>query len=148
MVRGFEVLPDYVARGVALPARQTSRSAGYDLAAAEDVMIPPGDVALVPTGLRAIMLDGEFLGVYIRSSLGLRRGLALANGVGIIDADYAHNPDNGGHLFIALRNVGREAAHVARGERVAQAIFQPYALADHDAASGGRTGGFGSTGQS
>ncbi len=147
MTRRFEILPEYMGRGVELPTRQTAHSAGYDLAAADEVTIPPGGVALVPTGLRAIMPTNEFLAIYIRSSLGLRRGLLPANGVGIIDADYAHNSDNGGHILLPLRNLGVEPARIARGERVAQAIFQPYGVVDDDLAHGGRRGGFGSTGQ-
>ena len=147
MIRGFEILPEYVQRGVVLPSRQTAASAGYDLAAAEDAMIPPGAVVMVPTGLRAVMPGDEYLAIHVRSSVALRRGLVLANGTGIIDADYAHNPQNGGHILIALRNSGSTPAAVARGERIAQGIFQRYLIVDHDVAQGVRHGGFGSTGQ-
>lgn len=146
MPRRFEVLDSYAARGVTPPRRQTGGAAGYDLAAAEDVTVPPGGVALVPTGLRVLLPPGEFLAIYARSSLALRSGLVLANGVGVIDADYAGNPDNGGHIHVALRNLGPAPARVARGERVAQAIFQPFALADGDRPGPARRGGFGSTG--
>jgi dUTP pyrophosphatase len=144
MARRFEVLPGYA--GVALPERGTAASAGYDLAAAEEIVVPAGGVAFVPTGLRAILPEDEFLAIYARSSIATRRGLVLANGVGVVDADYAHNPDNGGHILVALRNLGTEPARIVRGERVAQAIFQRYALIDADRARGARLGGFGSTG--
>jgi dUTP pyrophosphatase len=144
--RRFEVLPEYRGRGVTLPRRQTPGSAGYDLAAAEDTIVPPGGTALVPTGLRAVFPPDEFLGVYVRSSVALRRGLALANGVGVIDADYARSA-NGGHILIAVRNLGTRPVRIARGERIAQGIFQRYAVADDDRPAGrARRGGFGSTG--
>ena len=145
-MRRFEVLPGYAQRGVRPPVRQTAGSAGYDLAAAEDAAVPAGGVGLVPTGLRVLLPPGEFLAVYARSGLASRRGLVLANGVGIIDADYAGNPENGGHILLAVRNLGTADAWIARGERIAQAIFQAHGLADDDAAGGNRRGGFGSTG--
>ncbi len=147
MARRFEVLPEYAPRGVLPPRRQTAGSAGYDLAAAEAALIPPGGVAVVPTGLRVRLPPGEFLAIYARSSLAVRRGLVLANGVGIVDADYADNPANGGHIQLALRNLGAEPVRVEAGERLAQGIFQAFARADGDDAAGDRSGGFGSTGQ-
>jgi dUTP pyrophosphatase len=141
------VLPGYEGRATP-PSRRTPGSAGYDLAAAEDVVVPPRGVALVPTGLRAVMGPGEFLALYVRSSLAVRRGLMLANGTGIVDQDYAGNPDNGGHILVALYNPGDAPVHVARGERVAQGIFQRFLVVDEEAPPGGpREGGFGSTGR-
>jgi dUTP pyrophosphatase len=147
MPRRFEVLPGYAERGVTPPQRQTAGAAGYDIAAAEDVTVPPGGVAVVPTGLRVLLPPGEFLALYARSSLAVRRGLTLANGVGIIDADYAGNPTNGGAIHVALRNLGAATVAIARGERIAQAVFQPFALAEDDAPGGAGAGGFGSTGR-
>ena len=144
--RGFEVLPAYRER-VSPPRRQTAAAAGYDLAAAEPVEVPPGGVVLVPTGLCAHMPPGEYLSIHIRSSLGVRAGLVLANGTGIIDADYAGNPDNAGHILVALRNLGQAPVVIAAGERVAQGIFQRYLVTDDDAPGGARAGGFGSTGR-
>lgn len=146
MSRRFEWVPGYGGGDAALPRRQTSASAGYDLTAAAEAEVPPGGVALVPTGVRARMAPDEFLAIYPRSGLALRRGLVLANGVGIIDADYADNPDNGGHILLALRNLQPSPARIARGERIAQAIFQRFGVVDGDAAAGPRGGGFGSTG--
>ena len=143
--RHFEVLPGWEARGVVVPQRQTGRAAGYDLAAAESVRLAPGQVAMVPTGLCVRLPPDEFLAIYVRSGVAVRRGLVLANGVAVIDADYIDSP-GGGHILIALRNIGGAVADVGAGERIAQGIFQPYRLADGDAASGARDGGFGSTG--
>lgn len=144
--RRFAPISAYEGR-VTLPARQTAHSAGYDLAAAEEVRIPPGGVALVPTGLKAYMGEGEVLILAIRSSLGMKRNLSLANSIGVIDADYVDNPDNEGHIRVGLRNFGHEEAVIAAGERVAQAIFVPFLITSDDAATGQRTGGIGSTGR-
>lgn len=127
------------------PRRQTGRAAGYDLAAAEAVRLTPGEVAMVPTGLCVRLPPDEFLAIYVRSGVAVRRGVVLANGVAVIDADYIDSP-GGGHILIALRNVGDAVAEIGAGERIAQGIFQPFRLADGDAAAGARGGGFGSTG--
>jgi len=132
---------------VSLPERKTARSAGYDLAAAADVVLEPGQVVLVPTGLKAYMEPDEVLLLTIRSSLAVKRGLMLANGVGVIDADYADNPDNEGHIQVAMVNLGSLPVHLAKGERIAQGIFLKYLSTCDDHAAGERTGGFGSTGR-
>jgi len=144
LTRRFAAVSAYAGR-VNLPVRKTGQSAGYDLEAAEPVCIEPGAVALVPTGLKVYMEPGEALLVYVRSSLAVGRGLMLANGVGVIDADYADNPENEGHIMIALYNFGPAPAQIARGERIAQGIFTRFLTTADDAAAGARVGGFGST---
>ena len=131
---------------VSLPQRKTAGSAGYDLAAAADTVVEPGRVTLVPTGLKAYMGPDEVLLLTIRSSLAAKRGLLLANGVGVIDSDYADNPDNEGHIMVALANYGGAPVTIAAGERIAQGIFVHYLTTADDAAGGKRQGGFGSTG--
>lgn len=144
-IRRFEQVPGFVGE-IPLPARQTAGSAGYDLRAAEDAAIAPGEVRLVATGVRAVFPPGEFLAIFARSSLAVRRKLGLANGVGVIDSDYCGNPDNGGHLFVPLWNFGSSMAYVQRGERIAQGIFLPFLLTvDDRPAAERREGGFGST---
>lgn len=147
MSRRFAIVSAYQGRGLSLPQRKTAQSAGYDLAAADAVQIAPGQVALVPTGVKAYMPANEHLQIHIRSSLAVKRGLSLANGVGIIDADYVDNPDNEGQIFVALRNGGAEPVQIAAGERIAQAIFVPYGVTSDDQPGGARLGGFGSTGR-
>lgn len=144
--RRFAAIRSWEGR-VRLPQRKTTHSAGYDLEAAADLIIPPGGTALVPTGLKAYMGAEEVLLVMIRSSLAVKRGLMLANGVGVIDADYADNPENEGHIMVALANTGQTPILITAGERVAQAIFTRFLIAAEDGASGARTGGFGSTGE-
>lgn len=147
-LRGFEVVGAYAEKGIALPVRKTAASAGYDLAAAEAAVLAPGECALIPTGLKAYMQPDEVLFIYIRSSLAARHSLTLTNSVGIIDADYYDNPQNEGHIYIALRNDGTKPVSFERGERLAQGIFSKYLTADGDLAGEGarREGGFGSTG--
>ena len=146
-IRGFEKITSYAHLNFPLPKRQTERSAGYDFYLPEAVTIEPGQVVLVKTGVKAYMQDDEFLGMHIRSSMAVKRGLVLVNNVGIIDADYYNNPDNEGHIMVAIRNSGTEAVTLEAGERIAQGIFYKYLVADGDAQGkkAVRGGGFGST---
>ena len=89
--RGFEIVSKYQGRGIDLPQRKTAASAGYDLQAARTVVVEPGQLAMVPTGLKAYMQRDEVLTIHIRSSMAIKRGLMLANHVGIVDADYYNN---------------------------------------------------------
>ena len=141
MTRGFEILSGYENCGIKLPTRGTAKSAGYDLEAAEDVLVTGRKISLVPTGLKAFMLPDEVLLIYIRSSLAVKHGVTLANGVGVIDADY------GGHIILPLISFGADF-EIRRGMRIAQGIFQKYLLADGDEIGVGaiRAGRFGSTG--
>lgn len=99
----------------------------------------------VPTGIKAWMPPDEFLGVYIRSSLAFRHQLMLVNNVGIIDSDYFENPENDGHIMVGLINLGRETVILEKGERFAQAIFQPFRRIEEKVLPT-RQGGLGSTG--
>ncbi|MCR5757154.1 MAG: dUTP diphosphatase [Selenomonas sp.] len=148
-LRGFAIVRDWLDKDIHLPQRQTGASAGYDLEAAEDCRLPAGGMVLVPTGLKAYMQPGEVLTLHIRSSMAVKHQLMLANSVGIIDADYYDNPQNEGHIMVALVNLGKEDFLLHKGERVAQGIFLPYLTADADEAGRGsqRQGGFGSTGK-
>lgn len=146
--RGFEIVSVYENDGIYLPQRKTGASTGYDFASAEAVVIPAGECALVPTGVKAYMQRDEVLLIYIRSSTALKKRLMLMNSVGVIDADYYGNAENEGHIYIPLCNCGKEAVHIAAGERIAQGIFTRYLTVDGDMAGQGnvRVGGFGSTG--
>ena len=130
-----------------MPERKTQKSAGYDFCLPEDVVLEPGKLQLVPTGIKAYMQDGEYLGMHIRSSMAVKKRIMLVNNVGIIDADYYNNADNEGHIMLALLNTGNEPLALSKGECVAQGIFYNYLVADGDADSekAVRGGGFGST---
>ena len=148
-VRGFEVVSDYEElpkdERPILPRRQTKYSAGYDFYAMQDTFIPRGWPALVRVGVKAYMPPDEHLEIHIRSSYGMKYGMCLANGVGIIDADYYNNPDNEGEILIKLINHGNDGMVIRRGDRFAQGIFVKHYLIDNDDADGERVGGVGST---
>lgn len=141
-MRGFEILPEYEGCGINLPTRRTAFSAGYDLHSAEDVLVTDKNVTLVPTGLRAFLLPDEVLLIHIRSGLAVKHGLTLANGVGVIDADYRD------HIILPVITFNGEFA-IKKGMRIAQAIFQKYLTVDGDNIGVGekRLGRFGSTGE-
>ena len=147
--RGFEVAKGFEGVGVNLPIRKTKYSAGYDIEALEDTVIPafkPGQKpTLVKTGIKAYMQDDDFLILCNRSSNPGKKGLVLANGVGIVDKDYYGNPDNDGHIMFAFFNIKDEDIEIKKGDAIGQAIFQKYYAVDEDYAEGTRKGGFGST---
>ncbi|HEM3491859.1 TPA: dUTP diphosphatase [Streptococcus suis] len=144
-IRGFELVSQFTDENL-LPKRETAHAAGYDLKAAETVSLEPGEIKLVPTGIKAYMQANEVLYLYDRSSNPRKKGLVLINSVGVIDGDYYGNPANEGHIFAQMRNITEETVVVEAGERIVQAVFSPFLLADGDQADGVRTGGFGSTG--
>lgn len=130
-----------------LPAYATNGAAGFDLAASDDLTIEPGEVALVPTGLVIEVPPGYFLAVFARSSTPLKRGLMVANGVGVVDADYCGPTDE---IRIALVNITPGRVTVRAGDRLAQGIFLAAPrVAWEDAAElrSDARGGFGSTGR-
>src|SRR5688572_5018794 len=109
-----------LAPSVSLPEYQTPGAAGFDLAASIDVVVEPGAVALVPTGVVIKVPDGHFLGIFARSSTPLKRGLMVANGVGVVDPDYCGPTDE---VKIAVLNFTDEPVTIRAGERIAQGIF-------------------------
>lgn len=147
--RGFEIVKGYEDSNLNLPVRKTKYSAGYDFEAAEDVVIPafkPGTKpVLVKTGIKAYMGEDEVLILANRSSNPKKKGLVLANSIGVIDADYYGNPDNDGHIMFAFYNFGDTDTTVSKGDAIGQGIFQKFFVTDDDAATGSRLGGFGST---
>ena len=100
---------------------------------------------LVPTGIKCEVPEDMYLELSVRSSCPLKHWLILANGVGIIDADYYNNPDNEGHIFFQIINLSPFDIILKKGDAIGQGIFKKYYLTDDDAADGFRAGGFGST---
>jgi dUTP pyrophosphatase len=129
-----------------IPHYESSAAAGFDLAASEDLIVAPGEVRLVPTGLVIEVPAGMFLGIFARSSTPLRRGLMVANGVGVVDPDYCGPSDE---VKIAVLNFTTQPVRIAAGDRIAQGIFLPAARVRWEEAGELRKesrGGFGSTG--
>ena len=147
--RGFEIAKGFEYAGINLPVRSTKNSAGYDIEAAEDVTIPAFKLGqkpvLVKTGLKAYMQSDEVLILANRSSNPGKKGLILANSIGVVDSDYYGNPDNDGHIMFAFFNFKDEDIEIKKGDRIGQGMFQKYLVTDNDIAGGERTGGFGST---
>ena len=174
----FEKVSRYADKEIAAPVRKTGESAGYDLVAAEDYIIPslwlmtaeangswnvqPDEFitmeqmarftketgykpTLVSTGMKCKLDQGSFLQLSVRSSSPLKYWLMLANGVGIIDADYYNNPDNEGEIFLQIYNLSPFNIQIKEGEAIGQGIILPYGVTEDDIVMGERTGGFGST---
>lgn len=146
-IRGFEVVSAFEEQNINLPTRKTTESAGYDIECAEAVTLEPNQVVLVPTGLKAFMAYDEYLAIHIRSSMAIKRKLALVNSTGIIDSDYYNNEDNEGHIQVLLKNTTATDYVVKKGDKIAQGIFQEYKRVANDCPRGPRKGGFGSTGK-
>lgn len=130
---------------IVLPKRSTKYSAGYDFYSIMDFKLNPGERKVIPTGIKCIMNDNEYLAIYIRSSLGFKYNVRMCNQVGIIDKDYYGNIENDGHMMVALQNEGDKILEIKKGDRFAQCIFTPYYITDDDTANGDRLGGIGST---
>lgn len=132
---------------IIMPMRKTKKSAGYDICSAVSFKLAPGESKKVPTGLKAYMQDDEFLAIYIRSSLGIKKDIMLKNQVGIIDADFYNNPDNEGHFVVGIINNGKDVFECNKGDAIAQGIFQKYYTVDDEDESklALRMGGIGST---
>src|ERR687890_600241 len=112
---------------VALPRYESDGAAAFDLSAAADVTVAPSQVALVPTGLVIEVPAGMFLGIFARSSTPLKRGLMVANGVGVVDPDYCGPADE---VKIAVLNFTARAVTVSAGDRIAQGILLPATRVD------------------
>jgi len=132
---------------IPFPSYQTPGAAGFDLAASADLTIEPGRVALVPTGLVIEAPAGHFLGIFARSSTPLKKGLMVANGVGVVDQDYCGPTDE---VKIQVLNFTAAAIDVKRGDRIAQGLFLPVTRVEWEEAGDdlrqGSRGGFGATG--
>ena len=100
---------------------------------------------LVSTGMKCKLDPGTYLELSVRSSCPLKHWLILANGVGIIDADYYNNPDNEGEIFVQIINLSPFTIKLKKGDKIAQGIVSRYYTVEDDIRNGERTGGFGST---
>jgi dUTP pyrophosphatase len=135
--------------GVQMPSFQTPDSVGFDLVAAIDVTLGPGAIVAVPTGLVVEPPAGFHLVIAARSSLSAKKGLILANGIGVVDPDYCGPEDE---LLLALWNPSaRASVDVRQGERLCQAFFRQFPTVglvqvSRDELGAASRGGLGSTG--
>lgn len=145
-VRGFEVVRGLEAENIKLPVRKTRYSAGYDIEAPKDYILPPQKLVTIATGVKAYMPEDEYLAIFIRSSMGIKNRLSLANGQAIIDSDYYGSPESDGHIFLTLINNGEQDFHLPAGTCFAQGIFSRYFKVDNEPEiSAERVSGIGST---
>src|ERR1044071_5409762 len=105
---------------VSLPTYATEEAGGFDLAASQDMTLAPGQIALVRTGLVIEVPSGHFLAIFARSSTPLKRGLVVANGVGVVDPDYCGPEDE---VMIQVLNITDTRIRIRRGDRLAQGII-------------------------
>ena len=165
--RGFEICKGYEDKDINLPIRKTKNSVGYDIEAAEETVIPsiwktvftnmgkflkgendyePIKPTLVKTGIKSYFREDEVLFLANRSSNPAKKGLILANSIGIVECDYYENPDNDGHLMYAFYNFFPTDTIIHKHDTVGQAYFQQFLVADNDVSTNAkRMGGFGST---
>ena len=128
------------------PSRGTKNSAGYDFKAILPFTLKPNEIKKIPTGMKVTMKDDEVLLVVVRSSMGFKYNIRMCNQVGVMDKDYYNNPNNEGHMWIALKNEGDKEYTVEKGEAFAQGMFIKYlTVDDEEEITKERTGGFGST---
>lgn len=141
-------IPSENGKTVNAPFYATPGSAGMDLSACidEPIVIKKGEIAFIPTGISISLPSNDYVAyIYARSGLACKKGITLANCVGVIDSDYR------GEIKCALINLGTEDFTVNFGDRIAQLVIAPVCIADInitedlDETSRG-TGGFGSTG--
>lgn len=130
-----------------VPTHGSAEAAGWDLYnAGSDVIIPAGQTVKIGTGIAIELPKGTFGGVFPRSGLATKYGLAPANKVGVIDADYR------GEVIVALHNHSTNDIDITHGERIAQLIVIPYMSVDMNVVdelsdTTRSSSGFGSTGR-
>jgi len=117
-----------------------------DLSTTINFTLKPSERKLIPTGISVAIDEGKVGLIFIRSSLGFKKGLSLPNCVGVIDSDYR------GEIFVACVNIGTEEIAIKKGERIAQLVVMPYShediIIEEDLDDTNRgAGGFGSTGK-
>ena len=128
-----------------LPTLGSASAAGADIYALEGFTVAPGETVLAKTGLAAEIPEGYVGLMCARSGIALKKGLAPANKVGVVDSDYR------GELMVAIHNHSNTEQTVEAGERMAQLVIVPYLRAEYELAESlsdtqRGTGGFGSTG--
>lgn len=133
---------------IKLPERATENSAGYDFFAIEDIVLPAKQLTRVMTGVKCELRPYMFLMLANRSSNPSKKGLFLANGVGVVDADYYNNPDNEGEIGFEFYNFSDEDKEIKKGEKIGQGIIMTFNRVQNDNVTATRDGGFGSTDKS
>lgn len=130
---------------IVLPQRATKNAAGYDFYSPEDKVIPAGKTEIIWTDVKATFGEREMLVLCVTSGMG-KRGLMLANNIGVIESDYYNNESNNGNLGFRLYNFSDQDYYVKKGEKIGQGVFTTFLTVDNEEeVTTVRTGGFGST---
>ena len=149
-VKRIEEKPNFGTEGsiYQLPEKGTKKAAGYDFINPEEVTIEPNEIKYVKTGIKAKFPDDVALLLLNRSSNPKKKHLILANGVGLVDADYYNNSDNEGEIAFAFMNISNEPVTLFPGEKLGQGMFVKYQDVTGYSSDNvsERVGGFGSSG--
>ena len=135
----------YLDPDIPLPEYKTPGAVAFDIAVREETEIYPGEIKMVPTGLIVCVPDNHALIVASRSS-NAKKGIVLANGIGLIDQDYCGPEDE---IYLALHNIGKDVYTTKKGERLAQGMFVSFLKAEfkkRETIKNPTRGGFGTTG--
>ena len=146
-MRYFEVVKNEHRKNegeIKLPTRATEHSAGYDFYSPVDVTIPPHEMVMIWTDVKAHMYYDNALMIIPRSSMG-KQPVMIANTVGLIDSDYYGNESNDGNIGFRLLNLGDTPYEIKAGDRIGQGVFIKYGTVKDDNVTQTRTGGYGST---
>ncbi len=118
--------------GYLLPKRETVGAAGYDFFALYDYTLKPGEIKMIPTGIKVTMEHDDVLLLLDRSSMGFKYNVRMCNQVGVVDSDYYNNKDNEGHMWIKIQNEGDKDYIVKKGDGMCQGVFVKYLLVDDE----------------
>ncbi len=135
----------YDVTDITLPKRATKYAVGYDFYSPIDAVIAPGETKLIFSNVKAYFGEDEGLILAVTSGMG-KRGVMLANGIGVIECDYADNESNDGNLGFMLHNFSENEFVLHKGDKLGQGFFIKYLkVDDEEEVTNIRKGGFGST---
>ena len=149
MMRSFEIVVENKRKNpnskITMPKRATKHSAGYDFYSPIDLVIMPKQTQMIWTDIKACFNQNEVLLLCVTSGMG-KKGIMLANNVGVIDCDYYNNENNDGNLGFMLYNFSDSVYKINAGDKIGQGIFTTFLTVDNEAEiDTQRKGGFGST---
>lgn len=148
-MRKFEIVKDEFKKNenveYKMPVRATKHSAGYDFYSPIDIVIEPNTMQMIWTDIKAQFENDEVLLLCVTSGMG-KKGIMIANTIGVIDSDYYSNSGNDGNLGFRLYNFSKENYVIKAGDKIGQGIFMKYLTVDNEEEIvNERVGGFGST---
>ncbi|MGL6025421.1 MAG: hypothetical protein ACRC0F_12520 [Cetobacterium sp.] len=146
-IRGFEVVRESMRKHkgeIQLPTRGSQHAIAYDIYSPIECVIKPNERKLIFSDVKAYFQDEEALLINVRSSMG-KHGIMMANSTGWVESDYYNNESNDGNLGVFLYNSSDIDFEIKVGDRIGQAMFIPFLIADNGNTDSVRKGGFGST---